>query len=143
MKFSNSYLTYYFCMEEDTLVMRGSYVLTDKACALFFPPGVREKICRINLTPRDLSYFDEHFDAVYTDHSLTPFHRSLRIIRHNKEDGKALVIKDASRLFEDEEHFLEVTQLASLESFLSMVEDLFPLLIMEAHKAVDRLGLFN
>ena len=90
---------------------------------------------------KELSYFDEPMEAVYTDHNsvMTPFCTSLRIVGFVRAEGagrKCVALKDYTLLLENESHHLDPVTLKSAEELLEMVDRYFPLLSEDARRAV-------
>ena len=84
------------------------------------------KVCIIDPTPRELAYFQEPMDIVYSDPSRTPFHTSLRVVSF--PNGKAVCIRDSCLLVENDCQKMVEEPLADRREILAKVNDLFPLL---------------
>ena len=140
--YANSFVKYNFTWKSETLLIRFKYQFKESP-NYTIPPGSDVKVCKVNLTPRELTYFNEFFDDVYSNPDITPFHQSLRICLYTKEERKAFVIKDLSYLLEDETHSLQETKLNSAESLLQVIEKAHPILKADAAKAIERLTLFS
>ena len=97
------------------------------------------KFCIIDLTPRDLAFFQEPMDRVYSDPSLTPFHTSLRVVCFPK--GKAVCIRDNCLLVENNSQKLVEEPLADGKEILAKVNELFPFLGDAAFLALENLKM--
>ncbi len=141
-QYNNSYLSVFLTRDEESMVVNFEYRLKDSPNPLFLP-GVKRRICKVNLTPREFSYFDEFFDEVYTNPDISPFHRSLRICTYTLPDGRALIIKDSSHLSEDDSHCLQERKIKNRDELLELVQTLFPVLKVDTKKAIEHLGLYS
>lgn len=102
-----------------------------------------EEFCVIDLTPRDLAYFDECMEEVYgnpqTDSII--FHNSFRASAFSGPGMKFVCIRDHSFFVENESHVLEETKLSSVEEVLKKVDEHFPILSEAARQAVKNIKL--
>lgn len=98
------------------------------------------KVCIIDPTPRDLTYFQKPMDKVYSDPSLSPFHTSLRVVYFPR--GKAVCIRDNCLLVENDSHELVGEPLADGKEIVDKVRELFPLLTDTALSAIDNMKIF-
>ena len=96
-------------------------------------------MCIIDPTPRDLTYFQEPMDRVYSDPSITPFHTSLRVVAFPR--GKVVCIRNNCLLVENDAQELVEEQLADGREILDKVNDLFPLLGDVALLALENLKM--
>lgn len=96
------------------------------------------EFCVIDLTPRELSFFDETMDEIYgdPDSDITPFHKSFRAIAFSRPGKKLVALKDTSLLLENDSRHLDEIKLSSVEEVLEKVNQYFPFLSKEAGKAV-------
>ena len=101
------------------------------------------RICEVNLTPRDLSYFDQPMTDVYTvPGAHSPFLVSFRAVVFR--ELKMIAIKDTTLLFENDNHELEATELSSREEMIKTVCKYFPqFTVDEVTKGMDMLHLWN
>ena len=107
---------------EDEIKWKGFYAMDDK------------------VIPRELSFFDQIMDEVYTDLDsvITPFHKSLRAVAYHGEgaDLRLVAVKDSSLLLENESRQINEEKLGSVEELLERVDLYFPPLSAEAREAV-------
>ena len=102
------------------------------------------RLCEVDLTPRDLSYFKQSMTDVYTiPGKNSPFLVSFRAIIY--KDLKLAAIKDNTLLLENDKHEVEVTEISNQEEMIKTVNKYFPSLftIEEITKAIDYLKLYE
>ncbi len=92
--------------------------------------GNWKRVVKIDMTPRNLTYFDAPMDVVYTSAAASPFHTSLRIVSYAGQ--KAVCIKDMSLLLEDDNHTLCEIKVTDEKAFLQTVQEYFPQLYSTA-----------
>ena len=138
--YRHSFLEYKFVWEGDRLVR---YHCSREAQPLITGTLVVDgwrRICVIDLTPRDLSYFKKSMDMVYSDPAVSFFHRSLRAIVY--PGLKAVSIRDLSLFLENNCHELEETKFEDVSELVDAVK-LFPVLYSDALCAVNHLSYHN
>ena len=98
--------------------------------------------CIIDLTPRDISFFDGPMDRLYGDpkSEMSPFHESPRAIRF--PELTSVCVMNTSLLLENEARVLERTELHSTEEVLDKVRQYFPKLREVAEKALENQVLY-
>ena len=106
--------------------------------------GGWRKICFIDPSPKDLSFFDESMHKVYSEPDLmySPFHHSLRLISFHRPHMRAVCIKDKDLLVENDTHTMEDHTLTRKE-VIKIVGELFPVLCDYTEAAVNNLNLYD
>ena len=101
------------------------------------------QVCEINLTPRELSYFEPSMHTVFTvPGKNSPFLVQFRAAAFT--DLKLVAFKDKILLLERENHILEEVKMASREEMIGAVVKYFPQLTeAKVTKAIDYLKLFQ
>ena len=136
--YSQSFSQYKFVRERDGRLVRYikmNIVPTTVECEW------KEYYVVKDLQPKELSYFDEVMEEIYTerDAAITPFCTSLRAVGYRREgpdDLRCVALKDSTFLLENEEHCLESTTLNSVEEVFEKVDTYFPTLSAEVRLAV-------
>ena len=102
------------------------------------------KVCFIDPSPKDLSFFDEPMHKVYGEPDLmySPFHHSLRLVSFRCPHMKAVCIKDKHLLEEDDTHTMEDHTLTRKE-IIEKVGELLPVLHDYTEAAVNNLNLYD
>lgn len=136
--YTRSFIEYKYIWEDGKL----NFYLKKKGPNLLLW-NVLRKVCEIDLTPRELSFFDSHFDAVYTDVERTPFHVSIRAIMYKEQGMKAVCVKDSSLLLEDDNHCMVETKIDSADEMLKIIKQNYPSLKEDALKAIEHLAMFT
>ena len=144
--YNNSFLEYKFGWESEKCLVRyhrrgesrpmaPGEVITD---------GWR-RVCIVDPTPRDLSFFDEPMRKAFADSELarkiTPFHSTLRLVSFHGPDMKAVCMKDKTLLVENDAHVLVPQKLATGQEVVEKIAELFPNLREAAEKGVKLLKL--
>jgi arylamine N-acetyltransferase len=111
------------------------------------PPNLSEEVkwrrfydANEELPRRELSFFDETFEELYTDLdcSFTPFNNSFRIVGFRGEytNPKLVAFRNFTLLLENDAHKVEKVKLKSVEEILEKVDLYFPVLSDAAREAV-------
>ena len=102
------------------------------------------RLCEVDLTPRDLSFFKQAMTDVYTiPGKNTPFLVSFRATIY--KDLKLAAIKDNTLLLENDKHEIETSEISNQEEMIKTINKYFPNLftIEEITKAIDYLKLYK
>lgn len=145
--YSHSYVKYKFVKE-------GECVVRYHKRAEAFPdpldiPGAVEsgwkKVIHIDLTPRELGYFNDIMDKVYTDveGKITPLQHTLIISGFKERYLKPVIVKNTSLLSENDSHALDEVKANSAEEVLKVIEENYPALKGDVASAIKRLNLFK
>ena len=99
-------------------------------------------VCEIDLTPRELSYFNQPLHDVYTvPGKNSPFLISFRAVLF--KDQRLVAVKDTCLLLEKDDHSIEERCLMSREEMMGTVRRYFPQFPTEnVMYAIDTLKLF-
>ena len=144
--YSHSFVRYKFIREGEYVVR--CHKSTEENDDPIELPGVLEngwkKIMYIDLTPRELKYFDGIINKIYRDidSQVTPFHNSVRIAGYKEHSLMAVIIKDSTLLIENGTSRLEEIKLNSTEEMLKHVEEHYPSLKDDVILSLKCLSLF-
>ena len=144
--YEHSYLQYKFVKKADIV-----YRLHRSSASTKSSPGVVlerlsdnqwVQVCDINLTPRELSYFQPSMHTVFTvPGKNSPFLVNFRAVLFT--DLKLVAFKNKILLLEREDHSVEEVEMASHEEMIRTVVKYFPQFTeAKVAKAVDSLNLF-
>lgn len=102
------------------------------------------KIYEVDLTPRELSHFDQEMSDIYTlpSSAVSPFLLSFRAIIFN--NLKLVAIKDTTLILEKDNHQIVSTKFSSREEMISTMKTYFPQFNVEdITKALNTLHLLE
>ena len=144
--YSHSFLKYKF-MWEGELVVRCHQRKAKSSDPLDLPGNMDndwKKVMHIDLTPRELGFFDDLVNVIYTDVEckITPLNNSLRIVGYNEHTFKPVILKDAALLIEGDSSSLKEVKVNSSEEMLKIIEEHYPSLKSDGILALMRLDLF-
>ena len=144
--YSHSFLKYKF-MWEGELLVRCHQQKPKSGDPLDIPGNMDDgwkKVMRLDLTPRELDFFDDLLDAIYKDveGKITPFHKSLRIIGYDEHTFKPMILKDEALLIEGDSSSLKEVKVNSSEEMLKIIDEHYPSLKSEVVLALKHLDLF-
>ena len=146
--YEHSFLQYKFVKKDDIvyrLHRRRVSSSTNSSCGAVLnqlPDDQWIQVCELNLTPRELSYFQPFMHTVFTvPGKNSPFLVNFRVVLF--ADLKLVAFKNNILLLEKEDHSLEEVAMASREEMIETVLKYFPQFTeAKVAKAVDFLDLF-
>lgn len=142
--YNHSYLEFKFVREGHTILRihwKGDKHLEASSCEYVVDGWIR--VCELDLTPRNISFFDQSMTNVYTKPGvMSPFLVSFRAVVYR--ELKLVAIKDSTLLLENDNHELEVTKFQTHEEMSKTVSKYFPQFRVEdVTKAMDSLHLLE
>lgn len=101
------------------------------------------RVCVIDPSPKDLSFFTESMHKVYSQPDLmySPFHHSLRLVSF--QHTRAVCVRDKCLLTENDAHTMEERILTTREDMVEKISELFPVLHDATEAAVANLKLYD
>ena len=136
-----SYLQYKFVKKGDVLE-RMHRSISPVEVLEGLSPDQWFRVCELNLTPRDLSYFQPSMHTVFTvPGKNSPFLVVFRAVLF--ADLKLVAFKNKTLILEKENHSLEEVEMASREEMIAAAVKHFPQFTeAKVAKAIDSLKLF-
>lgn len=130
--FNHSFLHYKFVRQSETVIVRMHKKSTGFASEEFKDGEIWRENCVIDLTPRDVAFFNGSMSVVYQVPTMTPFHNSLRIVSYSENGTKAF--KDKLYFEESSDtHCLVVNEeVGNLDKLVEKIKTLYPVLSVAA-----------
>ena len=144
--YSHSFLEFKFIRKGDTYLRlhRGDLYTQALLPGDSSVPAEWRKVYEFDLTPRELSHFDQSMSDIYTlpSSAVSPFLLSFCAIIFN--NLKLVVIKDTTLIIEKDNHEMEFTKFSSREEMISTMKTYFPQITVEdITKALNTLHLLE
>ena len=99
----------------------------------------------VDLTPRELSYFDHSMSELFTKPGLrSPFLVSFRVVEYQGKDMKLVAVKNLDLFLENDSHEVEVRRLQSRDEMISVMKRYFSQFTVEdVTRAMDTLHYWD